>query len=139
MRTTATTTPDLTRQPGRYREGMAGTGSIARRLAFAVLAVMAIVAMHGSSVSAHACEHGDHAMQPREEHGHTGVREPAGSSGSIPQHCGPVACSAVVAPAPQPGTVRANPFASVRPEQHRSPSDTPAALEPPVPRSSSHD
>jgi len=138
MRIIAATTADQILHFGQYREGMARRRSMAPRLAFAVLAVVAIVAMHGSSAEAHTCHPVDHVMEPHGDRDHTGQHDPTGPSSTAPPHCGSVACTAVVAPRPQPGATRVANFASIQPEQHRSPSGTPVAPEPPVPRSSLH-
>jgi hypothetical protein len=153
---------------------MARSWSTALRLAVGVLAAVAIVAMHGSSAEAHACDPAGHAMAAHgtqvthgmdrvdamHGHGHShghghghgempghgpthrassdsgSTHEPAPSTGSAPAHCGPMACTALVAPSLAPPTVRISDRSVIHPDIRLPLLGTSAAPEPPVPRSS---
>lgn len=128
----------LIRREDRYPASMAYGRLHVQRLAFAVIALIATVGMHGSGASAHSCGATDRAAEIAADHQHYPGHGPATPNGSTIQHCASMACAAIVVPATDPEVTRVPHRASLRPEALRIPSGNLAAPEPPVPRLSLH-
>ncbi len=115
---------------------MARPGMMAARVLFAAVAVVAIVAMHGSGAEAHSCDTGAaHQVDGHDtdghEHEHSGT-DGAGSPSSA--HCGVMACTAIVASAPAPVPVQRSGGSTVLPTPNQVLAGTAIAPDPPVPR-----
>lgn len=119
------------------------------RVMLGVVALVAVVAMHGSAADAHTCD-APHSTahrstgtttSPHEGVGHhSHHEEPArGSAGEAPSgHCSAMACSAVVDATTVPAPAPSDEAAVLRPPPCEALASTSHTPEPPVPRGLLH-
>jgi hypothetical protein len=130
---------------------MGPLGGAAQRLVIALVAVVAVVSMHGASAAAHACPsnaeehpavvgsdhigHGHHDDVPGEPNHEDGGSRPGSHTAS---HCSTPACGAIVLEPSAPHGTVARVASPVIEAPDSPPSAASASPDPPVPRSLLH-